>query len=92
MDQKTFLDALPQNLFVTPLIVGPLRSDKPINGWRPRTAQPKHWIDMHHRFSLLVSHNSCRAIAFGCDLIARVLAHVEVRSGTTHGEDRRCAA
>ena len=47
---------------------------------------------MPHRFSLLVSHNSCRATAFGCDLIARNLAHVEVRSGNTHSEGRICAA
>jgi hypothetical protein len=43
-------------------------------------------------FPLLVSHNSGRALAFGCDLIARVWAHVEVRSGNAHAEGRTCAA
>ena len=43
---------------------------------------------MPQRILLLVSHNSCRLFAFDYDLIARVLAHVEVRSGNTHGEDQ----
>ena len=33
---------------------------------------------MPHRFSFLVSHNSCRTLAFGSDLIARVLTYVGV--------------
>ena len=48
--------------------------------------------DMPQRIRLLVSRNSFRLFAFDYDLIARVLAHVEVRSGNTHGEGRRCAA
>ncbi len=47
---------------------------------------------MPQRILLLVSHNSCRLFAFDYDLIARALAHVEVRSGNMHGEDRICVA
>ena len=47
---------------------------------------------MPQKILLLVSHNSCHLFAFDYDLIAHVLAHVEVRSGKTHGEDRICAA
>ena len=48
--------------------------------------------EIPQRILLLVSHNSCRLFAFDYDLIARALAHVEVRSGNMHGEDRICAA
>ena len=47
---------------------------------------------MPQRIFLLISHNSCRLFAFDYDLIARVLAHVEVRSGNTQCEDHICAA
>jgi len=90
--KKTSLVHLPLNLFVTHLIADQKSGDTQIIGWRPYAAQPKYWIDMPHRFSLLFSYNSCRPFAFGCDLIARVLAHVEVRSGNTHGEGSTCAA
>ena len=83
---------MPLNLFLPPLRTHQKGGDRPIIGWRPRTAQPKYWIDMPQRFFLLVSHKSCRARAFGCDLIACNLAHIEVRSGNTHGEGSICAA
>ena len=47
---------------------------------------------MPHRFSLFFSYNSYRPFAFGCDLIARNLAHDEIGSGNTHGEGSTCAA
>ena len=83
---------LPRDLSMTPLRTKHVSGDRRIIGKRPRTAQPKYWIDMPQRFFLLVSHKSCRTRAFSCDLIARVLAHVEVRSGNTNGEGRICAA
>lgn len=90
--KKTFLETLPPDLSGTPLRTEQVSGDRPIIGWRPRTAQPKYWIDMPQRFFILVSHKSCRARAFGCDLVARNLAHVEVGSGNAHGEGRTCAA
>ena len=92
MDKKTFLDVLPLNLFLPPLGTHQKGGDRWIIGWRPRSAQPKYWTDMPNRFSLLDSCNNCRLFAFNYDLIARVLAHVEVRSGNTLGEGRICAA
>jgi hypothetical protein len=83
---------LPLNLFVTYLITDQKSGDRRIIGWRPYATQPKYWIDMHHRFFLTVSRYNCCARVFSCDLIARVLAHVEVRSGNTNGEGRICAA
>ena len=92
MDKKTFLDVLPLNLFLPTLGTHQKGGDRWIIGSRPYAAQPKYWIDMHHRFFLTVSRNNCRARAFGCDLIARNLAHVEARSGNTLGEGHLCAA
>ena len=79
-------------IFWSALHTKQVSGDRSIIGWRPRTTQPKYWIDMPQRFFLLISLKSYRAHAFGCDLIARILAHFEVRSRNTHGEGRTCAA
>ncbi|WP_223428807.1 hypothetical protein, partial [Tateyamaria pelophila] len=44
------------------------------------------------RFALTGLRDSYRAIAFGCDLVVRVLAEGDVQPGNTYTEGSACAA